>query len=221
MTVTAALPNVAVIVMARLPWCGARGSAAVLAAGVIAELIWLVIGARAARAGEVRPTSPEEEAAATLVGTTPPEWQTSEWLNSAPLRLRDLRGKVVVVRWWTAGCPFCSASAPALRRLDDVYRSRGVVVVGMYHHKEKGPFDPAVYRKTAETYGFRFPLAFDRDWRTLKSWMGHADTGFTSVTFVLDQKGVVRYVHPGGEIAASSPAARKIDQVIESLLQKR
>ncbi|HEY8922832.1 MAG TPA: hypothetical protein VIU64_00555, partial [Polyangia bacterium] len=68
--------------------------------------------AAAAAADEVALTSDEEKAAAHLVGTRPPEWRASEWLNTAPLRLQDLRGKVVVVRWWTAGCPYCSASAP-------------------------------------------------------------------------------------------------------------
>jgi len=177
-------------------------------------------GAGAAAVDDVAPTSAEEEAAARLVGTRPPEWRASEWLNTPPLRLRDLAGKVLVVRWWTAGCPYCSASAPALRHLDDKYRSRGVVVIGMYHHKEEGPFDGAVYRDTAKKYGFRFPLAVDRDWRTLKSWLGDVNTGFTSVTFVLDRKGVVRHVHPGGEIVDGAPGARKIHDVIEALLRE-
>lgn len=168
----------------------------------------------------VTPTTEEETAAATLVGTTPPEWQASAWMNSPPLRLRDLRGKVVVVRWWTAGCPYCSASAPTLRLLDRTYRARGVTVVGMYHHKEETPFDPAVYRATGKKYGFNFPLAFDRDWRTLKSWLGRANTGFTSVTFILDQHGVVRHVHPGGEIVMGTPGHEKIQRVIEDLLKR-
>lgn len=160
----------------------------------------------------------EEAAAAQLVGTTPPEWQASEWMNSPPLRLAELRGKVVVVRWWTAGCPYCSASAPALRLLDKSYRARGVTVVGMYHHKEDTPFEPAVYRATGKKYGFNFPLAFDRDWRTLKSWLRGANTGFTSVTFVLDQRGVVRHVHPGGDIVTGTPSYHKIQRVIDGLL---
>ncbi|HEY8923895.1 MAG TPA: redoxin family protein [Polyangia bacterium] len=196
-----------------------RGGWSVLAAAMTV-LLSMTGDAAAAPADQVAPTSDEEKAAARLVGTRPPEWRASEWLNTAPLRLQDLRGKVVVVRWWTAGCPYCSASAPALRHLDDKYRLRGVVVVGMYHHKEDGPFDPAVYRETARKYGFRFPLAVDRDWRTLKSWLGDVNTGFTSVTFVLDRKGIVRHVHPGGEIVDGAPGARKIHDIIEALLRE-
>jgi len=184
----------------------------------------VVLASAWARAGDAAATPaptarPEEAAAATLVGTTPPEWQASAWMNSPPLRLSDLRGKVLVVRWWTAGCPYCSASAPALRLLDKTYRPRGVTVVGMYHHKEDTPFDPAVYRETGKKYGFNFPLAFDRDWRTLKSWMRDANTGFTSVTFILDQDGVVRHVHPGGEIVTGTPGYEKVRRVIDNLLK--
>jgi len=159
--------------------------------------------------------------AASLEGTRPPEWQPELWMNSPPLRLADLRGKVVLVRWWTAGCPFCSASAPALRKFDKDYGPKGLVVVGMYHHKDDGPFDPSVYRDTAKRYGFTFPLAFDPGWRTLKSWMHGVDTGWTSVTFVLDKKGVVRHVHPGGQYVEGDAAHAKLVTVIEQLLVEK
>ena len=56
-----------------------------------------------------------DEGGQKLIGTKPPEWQVEGWLNSPPLKLEDLRGKVVLIRWWTApGCPYCSATAPAL-----------------------------------------------------------------------------------------------------------
>src|SRR3984957_14341245 len=105
--------------------------------------------AAAARA-QAAPTS--------LLGTQPSEWSPELWMNSPPLRLSDLRGKVVLVRWWTADCPFCSASAPALRAFHETYGPQGLVVVGMYHHKGDGPFVPGVYEDTAKKYGLPFPL---------------------------------------------------------------
>lgn len=167
--------------------------------------------------------APRDPAAAVapLLGTTPPEWEVTRWLNSSPLKLADLRGKVVLVRWWTAGCPFCSASAPLLRALDREYRSRGLAVVGVYHHKEDAPFDPRVYDATATKYGFGFPLAFDPEWRTFRQWMRGVDTGFTSVTFVLDRRGVVRYVHPGGQYVEGDGAAAELRTVVERLLADR
>jgi peroxiredoxin len=158
-----------------------------------------------------------------LEGSKPPDWQAERWLNSDPLHLSDLRGKVVLVRWWTAGCPYCRATAPALCGLYERYGNNGLVVIGMYHHKGKDPFDPKVYESTTTEYGFKFPVAFDPEWRDFHRWMRDAegnrvDTGWTSVTFVLDKKGVVRHVQPGGSYVEGDPDYQKLTSVLEKLL---
>src|SRR6185503_4479865 len=62
-----------------------------------------------------------------------PPWQVSQWFNSPPLTLEQLRGKVVLVRWFTGtSCPFCGATAPTLRALHERYASKGLAVIGMY-----------------------------------------------------------------------------------------
>src|SRR5205085_8976732 len=105
------------------------------------------------------------------VDTRPPEWEATHWLNSKPLTLEGLAGKVVLVRWWTApGCPYCAATAPALNELHASYKGKGLVVVGLYHHKSDTPLDPAAVRRSAEKFGFRFPVAIDPGWRTLRRW---------------------------------------------------
>lgn len=177
-----------------------------------------------ATAAATESASSKPEAA--LIGTTPPEWHPERWLNSAPRTLASLRGSVVLVRWWTAGCPYCSATAPALRELHRSYGSRGLQVIGMYHHKEDTPFDPKVYTDTAEKYGFTFPIAFDPEWRDFHSWMRDAkgnavDTGWTSVSFVLDKHGVVRHVHPGGQYVDGDAAHAELVAVIERLLAEK
>jgi peroxiredoxin len=169
------------------------------------------------------PAPDAKAAVAALIGTTPPEWQAERWLNSPPLELAKLRGSVVLVRWWTAGCPYCSTSAPALRAFDREYTPRGLKVIGMYHHKEDTPFDPAVYEATAKKYELAFPVAFDPDWRTLESWLRDAkgkgvSTGWTSITFLLDKQGVIRHVHPGGSYVEGQPAHTEMRTAIERLL---
>jgi peroxiredoxin len=166
----------------------------------------------------------ERAAVAKLYGTTPPEWRVERWLNSQPRSLASLRGSVALVRFWTAGCPYCSTSAPALRKFHSELGPRGLTVIGVYHHKEDTPFDPAVYEETAKKYGFTFPLTFDPDWRTLGSWMRDAggnavETGWTSVTFLLDKQGVIRHVHPGGQYVEGDPAHAELEQKIAQLLQ--
>jgi len=174
-------------------------------------------------AGAAAEAQKSAAAVAALIGTTPPEWIVERWLGSPPITLASLRGSVALVRWWTAGCPFCSTSAPALRDFDRAYAAKGLRVVGIYHHKEETPFDPAVYETTAKKYGFTFPVAFDPKWGTFDAWMKDrdgkvVDTGWTSVTFLLDKQGVVRHVHPGGQYVAGDAAHAAMTAQIERLL---
>jgi len=104
------------------------------------------------------------------------------------------------VRWWTDTCPFCSTSAPVLNKLHDDYAERGLRVVGIFHPKPAGDDDPGRMRRAAERFGFTFPVALDDSWVALRRWWLSRDRArFTSVSFVLDRKGVIRWVHPGGE----------------------
>lgn len=138
------------------------------------------------------------------IGVAAPPFQFDRWLNSAPLSLEDLRGHVVLVRWWTDTCPFCASSAPALRALHDQYSARGLKVIGVFHPKagRDGPLDVARVQRAVESRKFLFPVAIDWDWRTrtLKEWwLTGPERPATSVTFVLDKSGIIRFVHPGME----------------------
>jgi peroxiredoxin len=139
------------------------------------------------------------------IGVAAPPFQFDEvWLNSPPLTLEDLRGQVVLVRWWTDTCPFCASSAPALRALHDQYSARGLTVIGVFHPKagRDDPLDVARVQRAVESRQFLFPVAIDWDWRTrtLKDWwLTGPERPATSVTFLLDKSGIIRFVHPGME----------------------
>ncbi|MGI8604684.1 MAG: peroxiredoxin family protein [Verrucomicrobiales bacterium] len=156
---------------------------------ILAALVFVTLQSPMAAALPARP------------GATPPEWQLSGWINSRPLKLADLRGQAVLVRWFTSQeCPHCSATAPALNEFHSQFGTRGLQVIGAYHHKSDSPFDRSTVQKIAGAYGFKFPVAIDDDWKTLRSWwLDHkTDSASTSVTFLLDQKGVIQHIHPGG-----------------------
>jgi thiol-disulfide isomerase/thioredoxin len=71
----------------------------------------------------VKVYSASAEAGSDLIGRRFENWNVVEWINSKPLTLISLRGKVVPIRWWTApGCPFCEASIPALNEFARRYR---------------------------------------------------------------------------------------------------
>ncbi len=164
---------------------------------------------------------------AELIGTKAPGWEIGEWLNTEPLRLHDLRGKVVLVRWWTDTCPYCYRSAPSLNEFHTRYQD-GLVVIGMYHPKPLGrPITADEVREAAEMRGFDFPIGIDRDWSVLRRWWPDGDhRSATSVSFLIDRTGVIRHVHPGPayhrEVVDGDEQPRRdfveLDQMIEELL---
>ncbi|HWF20016.1 MAG TPA: TlpA disulfide reductase family protein [Verrucomicrobiae bacterium] len=162
-------------------------------------------------------------AADNLIGTTPPEWHVTHWMNSAPLKLGDLRGKVVLVRWWTAPeCPYCRATAPALNEFYGNYHALGLEVLGFYHHKSPEPLEPDKVGKYAADFGFKFPLAIDADWKTLHQWwLDSQKRNFTSVSFLIDRHGVIRHIHPGGEYVKGDKDYLAMKAKIEELLAEK
>ncbi len=158
----------------------------------------------------------------TLVGVIDrpaPPFQVTEWFNSSPLTLEQLRGKVVFVRWFMGpSCPFCSATAPTLRALHERFAAKGLAVIGMYHHKEETPLDPKQVAGWVKHFGYQFPVAIDKDWTTLRAWWLDRERSFTSVSFLLDKQGVVRRVHLGGTIEPEGEDIAAITADIERLI---
>ena len=166
--------------------------------------------------------SPEPPVGSELIGKPAPPWEATEWLGAPPLTLESLRGQVVLVRWFmSTDCPYCTATAPALNRLHHDFGARGLTVIGMYHHKNSEPLDPANVKGWVGDYGFTFPVAIDRDWRTLRRWWlnGH-QRSFTSVTFLIDQSGVIRRIHPGGTMAIGTKDYDRMREAIVELLRR-
>ena len=135
-----------------------------------------------------------------LIGELAPKWGTLKWMNSQPLKLSELEDKVVLIRWWTETCPFCSGSAPALNEFHDTFKDKGLVVIGMYHPKPPGPRRQKTLEKAVKRLGFEFPIALDMDWSRLRRyWLANSRHRWTSVSFLIDKRGKIRYIHPGGE----------------------
>lgn len=157
-----------------------------------------------------------------IIGTPAPEWNNQQWINSPPLRISDLKGKVLLVRFFMdSSCPFCRASAPYLNEFHKEFKNKGLIVIGMYTPKPSPmnvPIDQV--QKYVKDYGFQFPVALDNDWATLnKFWLDRVpDADFTSVSFLIDKSGIVRYIHQGGQY--SSNEINNIRKRIEELLNE-
>jgi peroxiredoxin len=159
----------------------------------------------------------------TLIGTEAKDWHLTDWMNSRPLALKDLRGKVILVRWWTGGgCPYCKATAPALREFHTKYASQGLVVLGIYHHKSRTPLDVNQVKQLVRDFGFAFPVAIDPGWRTLKRWwLSDGDRQWTSVSFLIDRNGIIRHIHEGGKYVKGDKAYQTMRNKIEVQLQEK
>jgi peroxiredoxin len=157
---------------------------------------------------------------ADLVGTPAPEWRGLRWIQGGPLTLDKLRGKVVLVRFWTDGCQYCRHTAPALRELWQKYRRRGLVVIGIHHPKSEASRDPSAVAAAARDLGFDFPVAADVDWQTVRAYgVGTRFTRFTSVSFLIDRAGVIRFVNDGGEYhTGGGPEHRVCHAAYEALV---
>lgn len=162
----------------------------------------------------------DPDSGAELVGRLAPEWSFTRWVRGPARSLCDLRGKVVLVRWWTENCHYCRSTLPVLERLR---REHGddLVVLGVFHPKPK-PRDVSDRHilQLARQLGFGGPIAFDRDWRTLdRYWLAaNPDRNWTSVSFLIDREGVIRWVHGGGEYHPSTdPEHQRCEMEFEGL----
>jgi peroxiredoxin len=163
-----------------------------------------------------------------LIGRPAPRLELEDWLGSRKLEISDLRGKVVLLRWWTSGCEFCEATAPALRHLQRKYESQGLQIIGVFHPKPPGSADMSAVAKAARQKQFTFPIAFDAHWSALRRWWLDRERDFTSVSFIVDRKGMIRHVHPGGEFHEGGESGhescnrdfRAIDAEVSRLLRE-
>lgn len=131
----------------------------------------------------------------------------NEWINSPPLTPASLRGKVVLVDFWTYSCINCLRSLPYVRAWAEKYRDQGLVVIGVHTPEFAFEKDPANVRKAVRDLGIAYPVAIDNDhgvWRAFRNryWPAH---------YFIDGKGRVRYHHFGeGDYAQSERVIQRL-----------
>jgi peroxiredoxin len=179
--------------------------ALVLAAGLGAPA-WGDLPSTPAGEAQARPgpiDRGEDGDAQALVGTRLPALPPIHWLDGRTRSLESLARRVVLIRSFTDTCPYCAASLPALEALHRDFGGRGLVVLGVYHPKPPREVPADEIARFARSLGATFPIGLDPGWRLVESWWLERSRGeWTSVTWILDRGGVLRYVHPGGEYHA-------------------
>jgi thiol-disulfide isomerase/thioredoxin len=148
------------------------------------------------------------------LGVAPDFTATQRWFNTPgdrPLSLAGLRGRVVLIDFWTYTCIDCLRTFPELRALDARYRKDGLTVVGVHTPEfefEKNPSDVA---EAIAVNHLRYPVVQDNDYGT---WQAYGNE-YWPAQYLIDEQGNVRYVHFGEGGAQATEAA------IRSLLAAR
>jgi thiol-disulfide isomerase/thioredoxin len=130
------------------------------------------------------------------------------WLNGTPQTPQTLRGKVVLVDFWTYSCINCIRTLPYVRAWAERYRDQGLVVVGVHTPEFRFEQDLTNVNAAIGRFGIDFPVAVDSDQRIWRAWNNH----YWPAYYLVDAAGRVRY-HQFGE----GDYART-EQAIQSLL---
>lgn len=137
-----------------------------------------------------------------------PEFASGEWINSEPLTLKGLQGRVVLVEFWTFGCYNCRNTLPWVKEWDARYREKGLTIVGVHSPEfdEEKKFENV--RREVAALEIHYPVVTDNDYATWRAY----DVSAWPTIFVLDKSGRIRWTHVG------EGAYDQTEQVIQKLL---
>src|SRR5262245_55095255 len=122
-----------------------------------------------------------------------PELATGDWINSQPLTLKDLRGRVVLIDFWTFGCYNCRNTLPFIKAWDDRYRGKGLTVVGVHSPEFDEERKVENLRREVAQLGISYPVVTDNDYQT---WNAYNVEAWPTI-FLLDKRGQIRWMHVG------------------------
>ena len=151
--------------------------------------------------------APKAGAALPVEGELPSLSGATQWFNSPPLTPESLRGKVVLVDFWTYSCINCIRTLPYVNAWAQKYRDHGLVVIGVHSPEFAFEKDPDNVAKAIKDFGITYPVAVDSNyaiWQAFNNeyWPAH---------YFIDAKGQIRGHHFGeGDYAGSEDMIRRL-----------
>lgn len=179
-----------------------RGILFYFAAGVAAAYILFMKAPAAVQSPVTVGPAPE------FTGSRP-----GDWINSGPLSLRELRGKVVLIDFWTFDCWNCYRSFPWLRGLEAGFKDTDLRVIGVHSPEFEHERVRANVERKVREFGLHHPVMLDNDFRYWKAMNNRYWPAF----YLIDRKGFVRAAFVG-ETHAGDKRARAIEAKIRELL---
>src|SRR5471032_972412 len=170
-----------------------------LKTAAIVALFAAAVASSAAAIGSLV-ASPAASAAASPVASpvstrnTAPEFTgIDKWLNSDPLTMQQLRGKVVLVDFWTYTCINCINTLPHVRSWNQKYKDLGLTVIGVHAPEYSFERDTDNVKAAIKRFGITYPVAQDNRYAT---W-GAYNNQYWPAVYLIDKKGQVVYSHFG------------------------
>ena len=177
----------------------ALGAVACITAGTMAMRAWFPQPTAIAAATDGASSGTREKAVPGLADGLPEPYPAPDfagiaaWINSPPLTMAGLRGKVVLVDFWTYSCINCVRTLPQLAAWDRKYRRDGLVIVGVHSPEFRFETRRKNVQAAVARYGIRYPVALDSSLRTWSNfhnlvWPAH---------YLIDRRGRVVSTHFG------------------------
>lgn len=130
-----------------------------------------------------------------------------QWFNSEPLSLTGLRGKVVLVDFWTYSCINCQRTLPYLRTWWEKYKDQGLVIIGVHSPEFEFEKDVDNVTQALSDFDVRYPVMQDNDFATWKAYRNR----YWPAKYLIDKEGFIRYSHFGeGRYNETETAIRQL-----------
>lgn len=142
-----------------------------------------------------------------------PKRSAEQWINSAPITLASLRGKVVLIDFWTFECWNCYRSFPWLNGVEAKYRDQGLAVVGVHTPEFAREKVLASIRDKVREFKISYPVMVDND----HAYWNAMQNRYWPAFYLIDRSGRISAIY-AGETHVGDPQARAIETAIEKLL---
>lgn len=133
-----------------------------------------------------------------------------EWFNTSPLTLEELRGKVVIVDFWTYSCINCQRTLPYLKDWYEKYKDRGLVIIGVHAPEFEFEKNKNNVKNAIEDFGIEYPVVQDNQFATWRAYENH----YWPAKYIIDKNGQIRYTHFG------EGAYDETEKIIQELLSE-
>ena len=143
-----------------------------------------------------------------------PRLPASAWLNSDPLTLEALRGRPVLIEFWTFGCSNCRNTLPWLKRIHSRYGPQGLALIAIHSPEFDRERDPAAVAAAVEKLGIDYPVLLDNDFR----YWNALDNRYWPAFYLIDADGRIVAARIG-ELHSGQRSADDFEHEIASMLE--